>query len=332
MAHLIRVAIPVVNANLRSAQKCSRTSHVRARHDRFSITFGRDTLYHGMRGQLLVSLVLVTGCVVEPEPDREDASTTASALAATWSAPARIGAVSSLGYYDGDPAISADGLELYFISDRGGSRRIYMSTRFSTADAWGSAVAVTALWGIAGNTDSGPELSHDGLTIWFTRRFLDQGPRLYVARRAIRSLGWGAPAAVVELGDTPVESPHVSRDGLSMWFSNASSGNSDIYVATRPTLDDSWRNVRAVNRLNSSTRDEAITTARTEREVYFDSMRGGSLRVYRSTRTPDTAWTIPAVVEELAGAARVDVSPDASYMVMTKTPIGGDPDIYESYR
>jgi hypothetical protein len=285
-----------------------------------------------MQRQLIGVLLLVTGCVVEPEPAREETATVVSALATPWSAPTRIPILASVAHYDSDPTISADGLELYFISDRDGTRRIYMATRYSTADSWGFPVAVTALWGIAGNVDNGPELSHDGLTLWFSRTYLDQPPRLYVAMRAIRSLGWSRPTQVSELADVDVESPHVSRDGLSLYFSNASSGNSDIYIATRPSLADTWRNVRPINRFNSSTRDEAITTARTEREAYFDSMRGGSLLVYRSTRTIDTTWTIPAVVEELAGASRTDVTPDASYMVMMMSPPGMDPDIYESHR
>ena len=50
------------------------------------------------------------------------------------------------------------------------------------------------------------------------------------------------------------------------------------------------------------------------------------------TRTLDTTWTIPAVVEELAGASHTDVTPDAGYMVMMMAPPNTDPDIYESHR
>jgi hypothetical protein len=284
-----------------------------------------------MTGKALGVLVLITGCIVEEEGP--ELATQASALAAAWSAPARIAAVSALGYYESDPAISADGLELYFTSDRGGARRIYMSTRFSTASAWTPAVPVPALSGWAGTYDYGPELSHDGLTIWFSRAVAGQpGPQLYTATRAIRSLGWSAPTLVEELATVRVSSPHVSQDGLALYFSSADAAIPDIYIANRPSLTDTWRNVRTVNRFNSGALDEAPTTARAEREAYFDSARGGALRVYRSTRTLDTGWSIPAVVDELAGASRVDVTPDAAYMVMMIAPNGGDPDIYESRR
>lgn len=285
-----------------------------------------------MRGSIIGLLIAATGCAVEIEPETPDVSTAVAELATPWSTPTRIPALSLLGVYDSEPAISADGLELYFISDRNGARRIYMSTRFSTSNAWGSPVPVYALWGPAGTSDNGPELSTDGLTIWFARTTAGQpGPRIHVATRAIRSLGWSPPAPVTEL-DINAHSPHVSQDGLAMYFSNADPTSLDIYIATRPSVDQTWRNIRPVNRLNSAATDAAPATARNEREVYFDSTRGGGLRVYRSTRTLDTAWSVPAVVEELAGASHTDVTPDATYMVMMVSPIGGDPDIYEARR
>ncbi|HEY5925781.1 MAG TPA: hypothetical protein VIV11_29040 [Kofleriaceae bacterium] len=282
---------------------------------------------------MLGLFVALTGCIAEAESDQPpQTSTHASQLATPWSLPVRIGAVSALGAYDSEPAISADGLELYFISDRDGGRRIYMSTRFSTEMPWGSPVPVYALWGSAVTYDNGPELSHDGLTIWFSRSTAGQpGPQLQVATRAIRSLGWSTPTPLAELAIN-ASAPHVSQDGLTMYFANTDPASLDIYSTTRPSLADTWRNIRPVNRFNSSGTDTAPTTARGEREAYLDSTRGGALRVYRSTRTFETAWSTPVVVEELAGASNTDVTPDANYMVMMMSPNGGDPDIYESRR
>jgi hypothetical protein len=75
-----------------------------------------------------------------------------------------------------------------------------------------------------------------------------------------------------------------------------------------------------------------VTTARNDREAYFESDRGGAVRLYRSTRTPDTAWSIPEVVEDLPDASRADITPDGLYMVMVMPGVFGGTNVYESHR
>src|SRR5213595_940848 len=72
-----------------------------------------------------------------------------SAHAQTWSAPVNLGPVINSGASDQGPAISPDGLSLYFTSNRpgglGGPFDMYVSHRASVNDPWGSLVNLSAL-------------------------------------------------------------------------------------------------------------------------------------------------------------------------------------------
>ena len=61
-----------------------------------------------------------------------------SALTGAWGAPQRIAELSALGYNDSHPAIRGDGLEIYFLSRRGGGiDELWVSTRLALTAADG---------------------------------------------------------------------------------------------------------------------------------------------------------------------------------------------------
>jgi hypothetical protein len=97
------------------------------------------------------------------------------------------------------PSISADGLSLYFTSDRPdgeGRWDIWMATRTSTSDEWSAATNI----GQPVNTsamESFPSISADGLELYFCRGDWGQGD-LYVATRHSAREPW---QAAVRLSD-----------------------------------------------------------------------------------------------------------------------------------
>ena len=146
-------------------------------------------------------------------------------------------------------SISADGLSLYFISNRSGGAGgldIWLATRATTDDPWGTPVNL----GPTINTPAGEwgvSISSDGLSLYFdTSQNGSQAINdLWVATRATTDDDWGNP---VSLGPTVNSSgddytSSISADDLSLYFmSNRSGGVGayDLWVTTRETTDDPW--------------------------------------------------------------------------------------------
>lgn len=81
-----------------------------------------------------------------------------------WNAPQPLPAINTASN-DQDPCISADGLELYFVSDRAGNDDIYVATRASLQDEFGPPVKLANV-----NTafrDIDPWISPDGRLLMF---------------------------------------------------------------------------------------------------------------------------------------------------------------------
>ena len=97
------------------------------------------------------------------------ASLTQAQKYSAWSAPANLGAVINSAASDQGPALSKNGLSLYFTSNRAGSIGgfdMYVSQRTSVDDAWSSPVNL----GPTVNTTSdegNPAFSRDGHYLFF---------------------------------------------------------------------------------------------------------------------------------------------------------------------
>lgn len=108
--------------------------------------------------------------------------------------------------FEGKPSLSADGLELYFVSDREGAlggpgdQDIYVSRRASTQDDWGSPERVPPPISSA-FFDITPSISLDGLALYFASNrpgpYSPPWPDLWVSHRGSVNDQWGE---VVNLG------------------------------------------------------------------------------------------------------------------------------------
>ena len=162
---------------------------------------------------------------------------------------------------DGAPSISADGLELYFHSNRDHGADldysdIWVAARASTDEAWGAPRNLGSPVNNPSAAEANPCISADGLELYFS----DSWPSyvhasslrpggygkgdIWVSKRETREADWGEP---VNLGPQINSgsydgTPHLSADGLSLYFGSNRSPNveSDLYVSTRPTKDDLW--------------------------------------------------------------------------------------------
>ncbi|MFC1766022.1 hypothetical protein ACFL6U_28585 [Planctomycetota bacterium] len=111
-----------------------------------------------------------------------------------WGDPVNLGPTVNTTLLDDTPAISADGLSLYFSSERDGRyglTDIYVTTRQSKNDPWGPPTNLGSDINKMGSYTNYPFISPDNLSLYFSRGTLSSN--IYVSRRANVTAPWGIP-------------------------------------------------------------------------------------------------------------------------------------------
>jgi len=172
-----------------------------------------------------------------------------SAVSEPWGEALNLGPLINTEYDDAKPSISADGLTLYFCSNRPGGYGgldLWMSTRATITDDWRAPVNLGEP--VNGEADEAfPCVSTDGLELYF-----DSGRPggygdwdLWVAKRATPDDPWGKPVNLGEAINTPYydSSPYLSPDGRLLFFHGYRPGGPSVlnmWVTTRKTTSDTW--------------------------------------------------------------------------------------------
>ena len=143
-------------------------------------------------------------------------------------------------------------------------------------------------------------------------------------------------SAVMDIAGT------LTADGLAYFYGSVRAGgrgDQDIWVATRPDTSSPFSAPTNVTELNSSAADADPSIALDGLAIYFDSTRGGGLRVHRATRSSlADAFSAPAEVTELRTLVSdpfgVDLAGDGlSLIVMSRDARGaGGDDLWEISR
>lgn len=134
---------------------------------------------------------------------------------------------------DEAPTITADGLTMYFVSDRSGSLFLWRATRATLADDWGTPARVSELT----TPVQGPAISSDGNELFFTT----VGATAKIQRSVNVGGVFRTPTDVPELSG-PLSNdedgwPALSADGLTIYWEAKRTGNDlNTYVATRPSV------------------------------------------------------------------------------------------------
>lgn len=153
-------------------------------------------------------------------------------------------------WFEGKPALSADGRELYFVSDRPGAlggpgdQDIYVSRRASLTVAWGVPERVPPPIS-SPSFDITPSISLDGLDLYFGSNrpgpFSPPMPDLWVSHRASVNDPWGEPVNLGPGVNTPLfeGSIDISPDQRTTLFAAVTPAFVfDIYMATRESIDE----------------------------------------------------------------------------------------------
>ena len=242
-------------------------------------------------------------------------------------------------------SLTEDELEIYFSCARKGeaSFHIWSSTRTSLDAKWTTATMVKEITG-SGN-DHDPDVSGDGLTLYFASDRASAGYQLYVSRRDAKGQPWGSPALVegqaLSSSTLDVRGPSVDPSELFMTFCSAPRGteNFKLYSASRTNPLVAWENVQELSGINSNVADA-------DPALFHDS-----LSIIWSTRAPSNkSWDLVEVSRSDPSTLfsdapiRLDslntgfserypwLSQNGTHILFSREPEGGPGVIYEAWR
>jgi hypothetical protein len=172
--------------------------------------------------------------------------TTRPTKAEPWGPPVNLGPIVNGPNWQLNPGISAEGLALLFDCGTEDHSDIWVTTRASVYDPWGTPVKLGPNINLSAKQYC-PNISSNGLELYF-QSFAPEGfgdADIYVSNRQTVSDPW-EPA--VNLGPTVNSSfhdsgPFISLHGLVLFFHSdrpGGYGDQDLYMTTRPTKDAPW--------------------------------------------------------------------------------------------
>jgi Tol biopolymer transport system component len=167
-----------------------------------------------------------------------------------WNLVENLGLPFNTSNHETAPIISADGLELYFASNRSGIWALYVSKRATTYEEWDEPVNLVVLNSAHEKIGAGASLSADGLTLFS----LSDRPGgfgdfdIYMATRETKDADWTVPLNLGPQVNTQYTEfcPSISFDGHTLYFCDVpwsefrpgGMGGGDIWqVSIEPIVD-----------------------------------------------------------------------------------------------
>jgi WD40 repeat protein len=234
---------------------------------------------------------------------------------APFGTPAAVTAVNG-DSFETSSAISADGLTLWFGSDRAGgagANDIWVSQRPSRDAPWSTPVNVVALNGPDDDIPRPPG-QHALVMPMASTKVTAANPasanyQTYLAARATTGAPFGAPVAIPELDypDRSTVDGFLTDDGLTIFFSSApvaeaadagappidagkpadgGAPNSDLFVAWRLSTSESFSLTQPLSDLNTAADERDPWLSPDGTTLYFTSDRGGALNIYTAQVQP----------------------------------------------
>jgi hypothetical protein len=202
-----------------------------------------------------------------------------------------------------DPTLTRDELELYFTrSVAGAPGDIWRSTRALVGDPWLAPQRVAEL--SSDSNDSTPEVSADGLTLYFASDRPDAiASQLWRSQRASRTSAWATPVRNTNpVPGTRDLSPSLDDSGLWLAFGSvrASSSGFDLYLTSRTAPSDPWAAVQVLDSLNSSSDDFDPALFLGATRIIFNSLRNDAGDLFQAARSSTSdPFGAPTAVTEL---------------------------------
>jgi hypothetical protein len=274
----------------------------------------------------IVSALLLTGCFNAPPLPGAPADGP-QVVMYPWGTPTSV--LTPMG--DHDPTLTDDMLELYVTR----SSDIYVARRATTDDSFGTPVLVSEL--SSPEDEATPEITGDGLVIYFSSHRTPGMEDVWTANRPSRSSPWSPPARVAQLSSAGIdEAATPSADGYALVLDSSRDGTHEIYETLHPLPSDPWYVPAVHSELTSSIGafDPMLSHDRTT--IYFDSPVAGDGDLFEAFRSSVYGpFSQPIPIVELNTAFHVEedpwVSPDGRHIFFASTRDGAE-GIYEAVR
>lgn len=192
------------------------------------------------------------------------------------------------------PAISLDGLTLYFASNRVDEGRldVFRATRSSRDAEWSEPELVSELaeWVSESNPDADilprPPAVGDTRLPLAVRTGGDDAPYdLYLAARPSSTEPWQPPVALETLNEESNEAdPWLSGDGSLLWFASGRSGGGDLYTARRAAPSEPFAAPTLVEALASDDEERDPWLSPDGSYLLYASDQDGDFAIYEVTR------------------------------------------------
>jgi hypothetical protein len=237
---------------------------------------------------------------------------------------------------DEDVTLTADLLEIFFMSERSGSRQLWTSTRASRSEPWQPPHPVSEL-----NTDVSeitPSVSPDGLRIWFYSGVDPDG--IWRSTRASRKDPWSPaePASdwILPAGTTLAIGPALdeSERMAALAVLGATNMGWDLFFATRAASDAAFSPFSPILGVNGEANEHDPCLVDGGRDLFFSSTRAGEGDLFWARREqPEQAFPAVVALDELNTPTFLESDPFLSedrttfFFASTRTGVA---DIYQA--
>jgi len=262
----------------------------------------------------IVALVLIALPAVRPGSAKEQLSGCSAGKPFCYGTPVHLDNPVNTPGFEGKPSLSADGLELYFVSDRPGAlggpgdQDIYVTRRMSVHGNWGPPERVPPPVSSA-FFDITPSISLDGLALYFGSNrpgpFSPPWPDLWVSRRASINHPWGEAVNLGPGVNTPLfeGSVDISSDQRTVFFASVTPDFMfDIFMSRRSSADEPFGpRVKLPEPINSDGHDYGPALTPDGHTMFFSSgtdnpfAPGAINHLYVSERRNDRAGWGPRI-------------------------------------
>lgn len=195
-------------------------------------------------------------------------------------------------YTEADPVLLSDGLTLVFSSNRPGGLGLfdsYYAVRSGFGEPFGPPLSVEAEYGWNHSSDEGKaELTGDGLEVVFSSSY-SGGYKLWRGLRASVNEPFPGYALLAALQGDPGATldPHLSADGLRVYFARQMGGQYDIYVTARPQLGVDFGAATLVAGVNTNVSEANPSVSDDQRLMIFARRVGGEQIDLFTAHRPD---------------------------------------------